>query len=206
MNEKDLIQQLKNRVNALYSKDKRVSKLEPLTVIFHDGHKQFMERVVKTTHYLSNNRKVIYDLAFLNLYNHNLRIPEGCLAVGNWLLKIERCATLDNPELFTEILDMPEFPTKGTCFYLDNLLYMDNIPFRHAEAIRDILLTQRNDGTLWFDVLKIVDPSGNKTLFYPSKRAQKIHFEERLIENLNNGFVKKLYGKKEIGRKAKINV
>jgi hypothetical protein len=176
--EKVLIQQLKNRLNALYSKDKKHNQLEPLTVIFHDCHRQGMERIIKTSHYLSNNRKVIYDLGFLSLYNHNLKIPEGCLAVGNWLLRIERTCSIENPEYFMEILDTPQPLAKGTCFYLDNILYMDNVPFVHAEGIRNVLLKERADGIVWFEVLKIVDPSGNKTLFYPSKKAQRVHAEK----------------------------
>ena len=77
-----------------------------------------------------------------------------------------------------EILDTLQPKTKGTCFYLDNILYMDNVPFIHAEGIRDVLLRERTDGTLWFDILKIVDPSGNETKFYPSKRAQRVHKEK----------------------------
>jgi hypothetical protein len=132
-----------------------------------------MERIIGTTKYLTHTKKVIYDLVFLRLYNFDKRIPEGCIAVNDWLLKIDNWAHIDSPARFLQVLKSPAAESVGTRFYLDDILYMDNVPFKLAEDIRNVLLTERNDGTVWFDVLKIIDPSGNETLFLPSKKAIK---------------------------------
>jgi len=155
--------------------------LEPVNVILHDKSKNYMERIIGTTKYLAHNKKIIYDTLFLKLYNFDKRIPEGCFAVGGWLLKIEQWAHIDRPARFLEVLDSPPPKCVGTRFYLDDILYMDNVPFRDADGIRNNLLLQRSDGIIWFEVLKIVDPSGNETLFLPSKKAQKAHADNTLL-------------------------
>lgn len=184
--EKDLQKQLQDRLSQLSIKgmigiNKEKPTLEPLTALFHDGSKIYMERIIGTTKYLTHTKKVIYDLVFLKLYNFDKRIPEGCIAVNDWLLKIDDWAHIDSPARFLQVLKSPAAESVGTRFYLDDILYMDNVPFKLAEDIRNVLLLERNDGTVWFDVLKIVDPSGNETLFLPSKKAQRIHQEQYLI-------------------------
>jgi hypothetical protein len=150
-------------------------ELEPVTAIHHGGQKQFMERIKGTTKYLSSARKIIYDVTFLTLYNHDLKIPEGCIALENMLLKIEGWAHIDHIDSFLKILDRPPVAGVGTRIYLDHELFMDNVPFIKSDAIRDELLTQRNDGTRWFDVLRVIDPSGNETQFLPSRKAIRLH-------------------------------
>jgi hypothetical protein len=54
---------------------------------------------------------------------------------------------------------------------------MEGIPFNKSDKIRNHLLLQRNDGLMWFDILKVVDPSDNVTLFLPSKAAIRKHEE-----------------------------
>lgn len=154
-------------------------ELEAVTVTFHGGAKQFMERIHGTTKYLAQARKVIYDFSFLNLYNYNPRkIPEGCVALCDWLLKIDGWAHIDHPESFKKIMDDNKKLCRGTKIYLDAKLYMGNIPFMRADAIRDQLLWDRTDGIKWFNVLTITDPSGNKTQFLPSLKAIRIHKQQ----------------------------
>ncbi len=160
---------------GLMGVEKGKPTLEAVTVIQSDGSRLYMERIIGTTKYLAHNRKVIYDVSFLNLYNYNLRIPAGCIAIKDWLMKIDGYAHIEHPSSFLKLLDKPAPKVRGTRFYLDNKLYAENVPFGKADAIRNDLLQQRNDGIMWFEVLTIIDPSGNETKFYPSKKALKAH-------------------------------
>ena len=166
----DIIAEINQQMNEIKSKLKYLI-FEPTTVIHSNKNKQFMERIKNTTKYLSNNRKIIYDITFLKLYNFDYRIPGGCLAINDWLVKIDRYAHIDQPDSFLKILEEPAPKIKGRCFYLDDVLYLENVSLSQLDRIRDLLLTQRNDGTMWFEVLKIVDLSGNETLFLPSYKA-----------------------------------
>jgi len=161
--------QIKNRLMVL--------ETEPVTAVHPRGMKQFMERVVGTTKYLSNMKKIIYDVSFLDLYNFDGKIIDGCFAIDGFLYKIDNWAHIDFPERFLEILDKESPKTKGVCFYLDNKLYLDNVPFIKCDPIRDDLLRQRTDGFMWFEVLKIVDTAGNSTSFFPSIKARRLHNE-----------------------------
>lgn len=156
-------------------------KIRPVTVIHPDGVKQHMEWIIGTTKYLSNLKKIIYDTTFLQLYSGNPnKILEGCFVVDNYILKIEKWCHIDDYDKFLKILENKEIKTRGTRLYLDNDLYMGNIPFKDQDKIRNHLLEQRRDGTMWFDVLKIIDPSDNVTYFYPSKTALKNrHVDEK---------------------------
>ena len=150
-------------------------KLEQVTVIHPKGARQFMEWIVGTTKYLSNRRMVIYDVSFLSLYNHDGRVLDGCFAVDNFLYKIDQWAHVDSPERFEEVLQSTVPESMGTCIYLDDALYMSNVTFGKRDQIVGKLLTQRNEGLRWFNVLKIIDGSKNATYFYPSKKAIVLH-------------------------------
>jgi hypothetical protein len=155
----------------------RFIDVEPVNAIYPKDVKIFMERIVGTTKYLSNNRKILYDVSFIDLYEYNNKILEGCFAIDKYIYKIDAWASINFPEKFLRILDKKIPESKGICIYLDNKIYAENVPFLKCDDMRDDLLIQRNDGLMWFEVLKIVDKSGNKTLFYPSKQAKKIHEE-----------------------------
>ena len=163
-------------------------KLEQVTVIHPKGARQFMEWIVGTTKYLSNRRMVIYDVSFLSLYNHDEKILDGCFAVDNFLYKIDQWAHVDSPERFEEVLQSTVPESMGTCIYLDDALYMSNVTFGKRDGIISHLLTQRNDGLMWFNVLRVIDGSKNVTCFYPSKKAITVH--EQML-NLNKNVRKK---------------
>lgn len=164
-----LTNDLKNRLMVL--------RTEPVTATHPKGIKQHMDWIVGTTKYLSNLKKIIYDVSFLRLYMHDNKIPEACLAIDNFLYKVDQWAHLDFPERFKEILDKEGPKVHGARIYLDDILYADNIPFKHFENIRNYLLRERTDGAIWFDVMKCVDPAGNVSLFLPSKATIKMHKE-----------------------------
>jgi hypothetical protein len=150
----------------------------PVTVIHTGGVKQHMDWIVGTTKYLSNLKKVIYDVSFLKLYSHNPdKILDGCFVRDNFLLKIDEWCHIDDPEHFLRILERNGHKPRGQKIYLDNNLYMEGLPFNKSDKIRNHLLRQRSDGLMWFDILKIVDPSDNVTLFLPSKAAIRKHEE-----------------------------
>ncbi len=169
--EEGLTTQIKNRLLVLEMRQ----ELEPVTAVHPRGAKQFMERIVGTTKYLSNMKKIIYDVSFLDLYNFDGKIIEGCFAIDGFLYKIDAWAHIESPERFLEILDKETTSARGICFYLDDILYMQNVLPKKYDAVRDDLLRQRNDGIMWFNCLKIVDTAGNQTLFYPSAKALKVH-------------------------------
>ena len=149
----------------------------PVDALYPKGKKLFMERINETTKFLSNAKKVIIDASFVNIYNFNNKIWDGCFVVNDFIYKIDSWASINFPEKFIDILNKKHPPIKGTCFYLDDKLYLSNAPFLKCDSIRDNLLQQRNDGTMWFECLKIVDNASNATCFYPSKKAIKVHNE-----------------------------
>jgi hypothetical protein len=167
--ENPVLQEIKNKLALL----KEHKKLEPVTATLPDKTKLFMERIECTTHYLSHARKVIYDVAFKNMYYHNSKVPQDCIAVGDMLLRVEESTSTEFPDEFLAILNKPKGKCRGMKFYLDELLYLENVNFLRADSIRDNILQQRHDGTMVFDVLKIIDPSGNTTEFHASKVIQK---------------------------------
>ena len=155
-------------------------KIEPVKTTVHGGTKLFMERISGSSLYLSHLRKVIYDVKFENTYYHNNKVPENCFAVDNMILRIEDQACVgiqfpfdSDPEKFLEILSRPIPVSKGTRIYLDHVLYMDNVPFARADSIRNNLLQQRKEGTLVYQVLRIINQSGNVTEFHASPAVQK---------------------------------
>lgn len=153
-----------------------VLNTQPVIVIHPNGAKQHMDWIVGTTKYLSNMKKIIYDTTYLQPYNCNpKKIIDGCFAVDSHVVKIVEWCHIDDADHFIRILDTKVKEPKGTCFYLDGKLYMEDVPFIKADRIRNNLLTQRVDGTMWFDVLTVVDPVGNKTHFYPSKNVKLKH-------------------------------
>jgi hypothetical protein len=156
--------------------------VEPVEAIHSNGSRQYMERIIGTTKYLSNFKKMIYDVAFLKLYNHDLKIPEGCMAIDNFLYKIEKWAHLDHADSFADILHAEAPKTKGTCFYLDGKLVQSNVPLLKNDDLRDYYLGLRNTGEMWFDKLVIIDPSGNHTEYLPSKKALKLKWDKELLE------------------------
>ena len=168
-NDNPVVQEIKTKL--LWLKEQK--KLEPVKATLSGGCKLFMERIQCTTHYLSHARKVIYDVAFENMYYHNAKVPENCMAVGDMLLRVEESTSIQFPDEFLVILNKPKGKCRGMKFYLDEFLYLENVNFLRANSIRDNILQQRHDGTMVFDVLKIVDPSGNTTEFHASKAVQK---------------------------------
>jgi hypothetical protein len=153
---------------------------EPMDAIMDTKNKMFMEWIVGTDRFVSNLRKVIYELSFADIYYHDKKIPCGHIAMGEYLYKIERSATLGEPELFLEILTKIQSTTCGTRFYLDGILYKDNVPFTSADRLRNNLLQQRCDCTKIFQCLTIIDPSGNITQFLASSAV-----ERRMKQHLN---------------------
>ena len=155
-------------------------QIEPLKATLHGGNKLFIERINGSSKYLSHLRKVIYDVKFENCYYHDGKVPEGCFAIGNEILRIEEQTGVgiqfpedSNPELFLEILNRPNPKPVGMRFFLDGTLYMQNVPFLRSNTIRDEILIARHKGTMIFDVLKVIDPSGNVTEFHASSAVQK---------------------------------
>lgn len=147
-------------------------KLDPVSATMHAGNRLFMERITGTTKYLSNNKAMIYDVTFADTWDHSGRIPEDHFVVDNYLLRVEGWSHIDNPEKFLEILESTVPKTPGTCFYLDNVLFLDNVKFINADRIRNQLLRDRADGDMNFHVLKIVDVGGNVTEFYASPAVE----------------------------------
>jgi hypothetical protein len=159
-------------------------ELEPVKTTLPGGTKLFMERIKGTTKYLSHLRKMIYDVVFVNTYYHNGKIPVNHLVVDNILLKIEAMADIYCPEKFLEIMNNTVVCPRGCRFYLDDVLYMKDVPFLKADKIRDNLLQQRHDGTMIYDILKIIDPSGNTTEFHASPAVQNRMGRARGIAHL----------------------
>ena len=144
---------------------------EPVTAILPDGRRLFMERIKKTCKYLSHNKKVIKDTSFYKLYAYDKKIPEDCIVVGGLILHVDRTAHFINIDEYLDILNS-EIPHRyGTKIYMDDVLFIQDIPVKEAENIRNKLLRERVDGKRWFNKLTIIDPSGNKTTFLPSKRV-----------------------------------
>lgn len=153
-------------------------QIEHLNATLPGGNKLFMERINGSSKYLSHLRKVIYDVRFENCYYHNGKVPENCFAIGNEILRIEDEACVGIvipyfPEKFLEILNRPQPASQGMRFYLDGVLYMKNVPFLKSDRIRDEILHHRHGGTLIYDILKVIDPSGNTTEFHASPTVAK---------------------------------
>jgi hypothetical protein len=149
--------------------------LEPITAKLSGGSSLFMERIIGSTHYLSNNRKMIYDVCFADLYLHDGRIPQNHLAIENMLLKVEDWCHIDNADKFLMILSKENESPKGMQFFIDDVLYISNVPFSKSESMRNELLRLRNDGIIdYFSVLKVKDPSGNITEFHTKLDKTKI--------------------------------
>lgn len=161
------------------------SELQPVTAIFPNNQKIFMERIEGTTKYLCHNRKVIYDITFVKLYNMGI-IPESHFVIDHFMYYIEDWSHISEHEHFNRIMNKMIPTSKGVCIYLDDKLFQENVSFLNAEKIRNELLYQRNDGTRWFDVLKIVDPSGNETIFLPSRKAKYTHSQNEFIQKSKN--------------------
>jgi hypothetical protein len=160
---------------------KENKKLEPVNAILPGGGRMYMERIHGTTHYLSAMQKVIMDVTFENLYFHDGKVPENCIVVGDTLLRVEESTHIDDPEKFMAILDKPKGKCRGTKFFLDDTLYAENVNFLKADEIRDDLLFKRQKGVMIFDILKILDPSGNTTEFLASPAVQRRMDEARVL-------------------------
>jgi hypothetical protein len=183
--ENPVLQEIKNKLIRLeYDK-----KLEPVNAILPNGTRLFMERIQCTTHYLSAMRKVIMDVTFESLYFHSGKVPENCIVIGDTMLRVEESTHIDDPERFLSILDRPKGKCRGTRFYLDEVLYLENVNFLRADAIRDNILLQRQQGTMVFDILKIVDPSGNTTEFIASPAIQKRMAEAKEVVRMSKMIV-----------------
>jgi hypothetical protein len=161
----EILQEIMNKLVEL--------KLEPVSATMHAGNRLFMERIQGTTKYLSNNKTMIYDVDFADTYNHSGRIPKDHFVVGDYLLKVEKWAHIDNPEEFLAILNLEIPKAPGTCFYLDGKLFLENVSFARMPLIRDQLLRDREDGDMIFHCLKIVDVGGNTTEFWASPAVKK---------------------------------
>lgn len=146
--------------------------IEPVKATLPDGSKLFMERINGSTKYLSHMRKVIYDVAFENTYYHNGIIPLGYFVIADMLLKIEESSDVTTPERFIELLEKIPPKPHGMRFYLDDTLYLENVSFIKSDMIRDDILRARKDGSMLFDVLRIIDPSNNITEFHASPLVQ----------------------------------
>jgi hypothetical protein len=157
-------------------------KLQPVTAVFPNNQKIFMERIYGTTKYLAHNRKVIYDVSFKDLYNMG-KIANSCFAVDHFLYNIDAWASIEEPDQFKKILLSPLPLSRGTRFYLDDELFMENVSFIKADMIRNELIWERRAGTRWFNVLKIIDPSGNETLFFPPARVSLQHKMKEHVRN-----------------------
>ena len=174
-----VVQEIKNKLLWL----KENNKIEPVKATFPGGVNLYMERINGTSKYLSHLKKVIYDVRFENCYYHNNRIPKNCFAVENTILRIEESCNLENMEnKFLEILNRPNVEPVGIRFFLDGKLHLKDVPFLKSDRIRDNILQQRHDGTMIYDVLTIIDPSGNKTEFYASPAVAKRmkHLKEKI--------------------------
>ena len=158
-------------------------RIEGVTARLSGNTTMFMDRIKDTTLYLSNNRKMIYDVAFVESYTHTGKIPANHLVVGNMLLIVEDWAHIDNTDKFLSILLRKPADSSGTRIYLDGVLYASNIPFLQSEKMRNDLIHRRNDGEIKFTILKVVDPSGNTTEFHatPLMRARMAGKEEEYL-------------------------
>lgn len=156
-------------------------KMDPIRATYPDGTKHYMERIIGSIKIVSNMRKVIHTVSFANTYYHDGKIPQDHIAVENMLLKIDLTVSMDEPERYLEILDLPNPVPVGTQFYLDGELYMANVSFLHSDEIRDELLHERAKGERWFEVLRIVDASGNVTEFYASPAVRAKNLDKVLL-------------------------
>jgi len=166
--ENPVIQEIKNIIIKL----EFYNKLEAVRAIIPKGAKLFMERIHASSKYLSHLRKIIYDVEFENVYYHNGKVPENCFVIDNQILRIENQATIEQPDKFLEILNRIIPEPKGICFYLDDVLYLQNVQSSKSDGIRNLILNQRHDGLILFDVLKIIDSSGNVTEFHASSAVK----------------------------------
>ena len=180
-NENPVLQEIKTKL--LWLKENK--KLQPVTAILHDGSRVEWERIEGTSHYLSHGRKQIWDVTFENLYCHNCKVPENCVAVADMVLRVEESTGIEFPDAFLAILNRPKGKCRGTKFYLDEVLYLENVNFIRADSIRDNILLQRQQGTMVFDILKIVDPSGNTTEFIASMAVQKRMAEAKEVVRMS---------------------
>jgi hypothetical protein len=153
-------------------------QLSPVSAVFADKTKLFMERINGTTLYLSNMRKILYDLSFADIYNFDGRIPKAHIVIDTTLYKIDDWCHIENCEKFLSLLDRDISTSHGTCIYLDDVLHASNISFLTLSEIRNDLLHSRNSGDMHFKCLKVVDASGHVTLFEPRnnrKHAKSPH-------------------------------
>ena len=186
-----VIQEILNKLALLdYNK-----QIEPMKATLPGGKKLFMERINGSSKYLSHLRKRIYDVKFEKCYYHDGKIPENCFAINNEILRIEEQVGIGVqfsngiPERFLEILNKLQPESQGIRIFLDDVLYMSNVPFLKSDRVRDEILYQRHNGTMIYDVLKVVDPSGNVTKFYASpavqKRMERARSEARILKMIN---------------------
>lgn len=169
-----------------------VLETEAVTAKHPKGGKQHMDWIVGTTKYLSNLKKIIYDVSFLSLYTSDNRIPDGCFAVDQFVYKIDNWAYIDSPERFKEVLEASVPPINGTAIYLDNVLYLKgHMSFAKFDAIRNEILRKRTDGEIWFECMKCIDPNKNETLFLPSRKAKRKHMDQELLKIIDNVLSKK---------------
>jgi hypothetical protein len=160
--------------------EKKPILLDPVSAIIHGGTKLFMERIIGTTHFLSNNRKIIYDVAFADVYIYDGKIPQNHFVVDHMLLKIEDWCHIDEEEKFLNLLNKEIVPGQGMRFFIDDVLYCSNVPFMKAETLRNELLKARNIGDrVYFKVLKVIDPSGNVAEFITKLTPEKIEKRRR---------------------------
>jgi hypothetical protein len=154
-------------------------QIEPMKATLPGGNKLFMERINGSSKYLSHLRKMIYDVKFEKCYYYDGKIPENCFAIENVILRIEEQEGIGVqfsngiPERFLKILNKPQPESQGIRIFLDDVLYASNVPFLKSDRVRDEILVMRHNGTMIYDVLKVVDPSGNVTKFYASPAVQK---------------------------------
>jgi hypothetical protein len=180
-NENPVMQEINQKL--LWLKENK--KLTPVTATLHDGSKLFMERIECTTHYLSHMKKQIWDVTFENLYCHDCKVPDNCIAVEDMVLRVEESTHIEDAEHFLAVLNKSKGKCRGTKFYLDEVLYLDRVNFLRADSIRDEILIQRHKGTMAFNILKIVDPSGNTTEFIASPAVQKRMAEAKEVVRMS---------------------
>lgn len=174
-----------NHIKDLLTHMAEHKKLDGVSVRLSGNTSMHMDRINDTTLYLSNNRRMIYDVSFVESYNHTGKIPANHLVVGNMLLVVDDWAHIDDTDKFLSILNKKQVEMTGTKFYLDGVLYAFNVPFSQSESMRNDLIHKINDGEIKFHVLKIVDPSGNVTEFHASPliEARMAGKEEEYMDN-----------------------
>lgn len=156
---------------------------QPVTAKTATGEEQW-ERIIGTTICFSDRRTKVHKLDYVDMFRLG-KVPKHHVNIDHLLYAIEEQADVaEDTEAFFNIMStIVEEKPRGMTISVDGKIEAEHVSFRQSDKLRDQILMDRQDGKRRFGVLKIIDPSGNTTIFLPSSTVKQ-HMVEAIYKEM----------------------